>query len=106
MKAQMNGAIVIATSDGAIPESVIFQGKEKQSQKANGFEVPYVNGQPRVDGLLKALKQLQQALKDPAEQVAMIRAAFAAAAQVDVTRTVQETLPFYQSILTQAVATK
>src|SRR6185295_7242756 len=49
MKAQVNGDLVIATDDGAIPESVIFQGREKSGQALpagrqvpNGFEVPYV----------------------------------------------------------------
>src|SRR5262249_46291821 len=59
MKAQVNGGLVIATDDGAIPESVIFQGREKQGQLANGFEVAYVNGNPKADGLLKAFMQLK-----------------------------------------------
>src|ERR1019366_8958467 len=29
MKAQMNGGLILATDDGAIPESVIFLGREK-----------------------------------------------------------------------------
>src|SRR5258706_6873058 len=44
MKAQINGELILATDDGAIPESVTFQGREKSGQTANGFEVPYVNG--------------------------------------------------------------
>src|SRR5439155_5568490 len=51
MKAQLNGDLIIATDDGAIPESVIFQGKEKAGQAANGYEVPYAHGQPTPYGL-------------------------------------------------------
>src|SRR6185295_8272080 len=49
MKAQVNGDLTIACDDGAIPESVIFAGKEKQGQSPNGFEVPYVNGYPSAE---------------------------------------------------------
>jgi len=103
MKAQVNGNLVMATDDGAIPESVIFQGREKQGQRANGFEVPYIHGHPRADGLLRACKQLQQALRDPATHAAMIRSALAAESQVNVLRTVQEMHQFYQKILSNPV---
>ena len=73
MKSQVNGGLVIATDDGAIPESVIFQGREKSDQTANGFEVPYVQGHPRADGLLRAFKQFQQILQDPPKHAAMVR---------------------------------
>src|SRR4029077_8937528 len=49
MKAQLNGGLMIATDDGAIPESVIFQGRERQDQAPNGFEVPYINGHPGTE---------------------------------------------------------
>ncbi|MBI3013052.1 MAG: glycogen/starch/alpha-glucan phosphorylase, partial [Elusimicrobia bacterium] len=52
MKAQVNGAMVIACHDGAVPESVFFKGKnppDKQLQE-NGFEVPYHHGQPQPEG--------------------------------------------------------
>ncbi len=99
MKAQVNGGLVIATDDGAIPESVIFQGREKSGQTANGFEVPYAQGHPQADGLLKAFKQFQQVLLDPAKHAAMVRAALAAEPQVSVLRTVRETHQFYQKII-------
>ncbi len=99
MKAQINGNLVIATDDGAIPESVLFQGREKQGQSANGFEVPYVHGHPKADGLLRAFKQLQQSLRDPSTHAAMIRSALAAESQVSVHRTVQEMHQFYQKVL-------
>ena len=54
MKGQLNGDLIIAASDGAIPESVTFKGQEKIGQTANGFEVPYVQGHPTPDGLLQA----------------------------------------------------
>jgi len=111
MKAQVNGGLILATDDGAIPESVIFQGHEKDSadlpagkQVANGFDVPYFHGHPRAEGLLKAFKLLQQALRDPARHAAMVRSALAAQAQVDVNRTVRETLRFYQRITASSVA--
>ena len=57
MKAQMNGDLIIATDDGAIPESVTFQ--------ENGFQVPYVGSHPTAEGLLNALAATAQGLKDP-----------------------------------------
>jgi glycosyltransferase involved in cell wall biosynthesis len=98
MKAQVNGDLVIATEDGAIPESVLFAGREKEGQVPNGFEVPYVNGCPTTDGLLKAFKNLQAALQDPARHAAMIRSALAAQKQVSLDRTVDETIAFYGRI--------
>ncbi len=99
MKAQVNGGLVIATDDGAVSESVIFQGREKPGQTANGFEVPYAQGHPRADGLFWTFKQFQQILQDPARHAAMIRAALAAEPQVSIRRTVQETRQFYEKIL-------
>ena len=99
MKAQVNGGLILATDDGAIPESVIFQGHEKEGQLSNGFEVPYVHGHPRADGLLKAFNLLQQALHDPSRHAAMVRSALASQDQVDVARTVRQTLHYYEKIL-------
>jgi glucan phosphorylase len=101
MKAQLNGEIIIATDDGAIPESVVFAGREKEGQKANGFEVPYVNGHPTSDGLLRAFKSLTQALKNPAQHAAMIRSALAAQSQISVRRTVDEMDALYQRVLSR-----
>jgi glucan phosphorylase len=99
MKAQVNGELIIATEDGAVPESVVFLGKEKADQVANGFEVPYVQGHPRLDGLLRSLKQLQQVLRNPPQHAAMVRSALAAKSQIGMDRTVQEMLAFYQRVL-------
>ncbi len=98
MKAQVNGGLIIATDDGAIPESVIFAGKEKQGQTANGFEVPYVNGHPTAEGFLNALKQLRQTLHQPDQRAKMIRSALQAEAQVSLSRTVAETMAFYERL--------
>lgn len=104
MKAQINGDLIIACEDGAISESVIFAGREKPGQVANGFEVPYVHGYPTAEGLVKAFKALKQALKNPAPHAAMIRSALAATPQVSVARTVDETLAFYQRVMAQSSA--
>lgn len=101
MKAQINGGIIIATDDGAIPESVVFSGHEKQGQAPNGIEVPYVQGHPTAEGLMRAFKGLKQALKDPARHAAMVRSALAAAPQVSIERTVGETLALYDRLLTK-----
>jgi starch phosphorylase len=102
MKAQLNGDLVIATNDGAVPESVIFQGQENPGQVANGFEVPYVQGHPTAEGLVKALKALNQILKNPAQHAAMKRAAFAAQSQVSIERTVKDTLELYQRTMAKS----
>ena len=101
MKAQLNGDLIIAANDGAIPESVIFQGQEKQDQVANGFEVPYVQGHPSADGLLRALKALTQVLQNPTQHAAMKRSALAAQNQVSIERTVKDTLEFYHRVLSK-----
>jgi len=106
MKAQLNGHLIIATDDGAIPESVIFSGREKPGQTPNGFEVPYVNGHPTVEGLLKALKALAQTLAFPGKHLPMIRSAFAMNGQVSVLRTVDETLDFYQRVLSRPLTSE
>jgi len=99
MKAQLNGDLVIAANDGAIPESVLFMGQEKPGQTPNGFEVPYVHGHPSADGLLRAFKALNQVLQNPTQHAAMKRAALAAEAQVSIERTVKHTFEFYQRVL-------
>jgi starch phosphorylase len=104
MKAQLNGDLVIATNDGAIPESVVFAGQEKEGQAANGFEVPYVYGHPAPEGLLRALKSLNQALKNPTQHAAMARAALAAQSQVSIDRTIKDTLALYNRLLSNTPA--
>jgi starch phosphorylase len=103
MKAQVNGNIILATDDGAIPESVIFSGKEQPGQEANGFEVPYVWGRPTAEGFLNALRNLQQTLNTPKRRAAMIRSAFTAEPRVSIERTVDETLAFYKRVMAKPV---
>jgi glucan phosphorylase len=98
MKAQMNGDLIIATDDGAIPESVAFQGFEKKGRVANGFQVPYVGPYPTAEGLLNALSAAALNLKDPAKRAAMMRSALAEERQVSVERTAQEMRRFYDQL--------
>jgi len=98
MKAQLNGDLIIATEDGAIPESVIFAGQEKAGATANGFNVPYVGPYPTAEGLVNALAALSTVMKDPARRATMVRAAFAVEEQVSVDRTTQEMIKFYQGL--------
>jgi starch phosphorylase len=107
MKAQVNGNLIIATEDGAIPESVIFKGREKAGETPNGFEVPYANGHPTTEGLLQGLRALSQVVKSPALYAPMIRSALRAQSQVSIDRTIDETLPFYRKVLeTDAAASR
>ena len=94
MKAQVNGALVIACNDGAIPESVFFDGP-----KQNGFLVPYVDGQPRPEGLLGAFEALDKVYKDPSARARMVRAAFYEQGQVSIDRTAREMLELYDSLI-------
>ncbi len=94
MKAQMNGAAIIATEDGAVPEFVFYQG-----DKINGFNVPYVNHEPTPLGFLEALEAFDAAYKNPATRVKIMRAAVAETSAVDVARTVQDTKDFYEQLL-------
>lgn len=98
MKAQVNGGLIIATEDGAIPESVTFLGKEKEGKAANGFEVTYSHGEPTPESFLTALEQFAGIYRQPAPLAAMMRAALAACAPVSIERTVEETLSFYQRL--------
>ena len=101
MKAQVNGDLIIATDDGAIPESVIFSGRAGD-KTPNGFEVGYVNGHPTPDGLMRACRALRDVLQDRPRRAAMIRSALAAEPQVSVDRTVREMTAFYERLLAQS----
>lgn len=100
MKAQVNGAIVIASNDGAIPESVYFHpaGKEQFEDVENGFEVPYVNGEPQPEGLMSAFEQLDHAYKNSKIRGGMMRAALRVSEKVSVDRTAREMTEFYESL--------
>ena len=103
MKAQVNGAMVIASNDGAIPESVFFKrkGREGAGGSENGFHVPYVNGQPRPEHLMQAFDDLDAVYKDPKTRARMIRASFEAENLVNIDRTAREMVELYARLLEQ-----
>ncbi len=96
MKAQVNGAAVIGCQDGAVPESVTFW-KEGEPE-ANGFNVPYVNGQPQPEGLLNAFEQMNRVYHDLPARARLVRASFKAETFVNVDRTAGEMIRLYQSL--------
>jgi glucan phosphorylase len=96
MKAQMNGAAVIANPDGAVPESVFDAASEPA--RANGFTVTYTNGQPDVDSFLTALEKFSAAYQDPAQRARLIRASLAVTPQVSVERTAREMEAFFSRL--------
>lgn len=98
MKAQMNGAAVLATADGAVPEFVFFQGIEKDPKRVNGFHIPYIKGEPTALGLLEALEAFDKTMSNPATEVALIRAAVAVTANVGVDRTVDDMKKLYAAL--------
>ena len=98
MKAQMNGAGVVANPDGAVPEFVFFSNGDTPDQPPNGFRVDYSNGQPDLESFLTALQNFSNAYKSPAHRVAMIRNAVAVTAHLDVTRTAREMSAFFDRL--------
>jgi glucan phosphorylase len=98
MKAQMNGAAVLATSDGAVPEFVYFKDQAPE-ERMNGFFIPYVNGEPTAEGLLKAFGEFSEVMHRPASAAKLIRAALAVTKDVSVTRTVLDVKKIYDRIL-------
>jgi geranylgeranyl diphosphate synthase, type II len=102
MKAQMNGAAVIATSDGAVPEFVKFS----PAADFNGFFIPYVNGEPTAIGLLEALEGFAESTITPEGQVDLMRKAIRTTGQIDIARTVKETKTLYEQVLKPGVIHK
>jgi glucan phosphorylase len=112
MKAQMNGAAILATDDGAVPEFVRFFPKGRPMADAtyppipglpnhpNGFQIPYINGEPTPLGFLEALEQFDAAYRDPALVGTIARSALAVTAAVDVARTTREMQSLYDVVLT------
>ncbi len=107
MKAQMNGAAILATADGAIPEFVNFFPDGKQPLPTtpsspdagyNGFNIPYIKGEPTVMGLLEAFEAMNRTFKNPANVVSTMRAALAATEKVSVARTVREMIILYEHV--------
>lgn len=95
MKAQLNGAIIIATDDGAIPESVFFYNRCPTGVQPNGFLVEYHDGQPTANGLLTALEEFKKVYDNPHERVKMIRASLEQSPKIDIMRTAKEMLDLY-----------
>lgn len=98
MKAQLNGAMIIATDDGAISESVYFYGKVPHNVQPNGFFVDYHNGHPTAHGLLQALEQFKSVYDNSRERVKMVRAALEQSPNIDVMRTSKELVEFYKKL--------
>jgi len=98
MKAQLNGAVVIATEDGAVPESVFFYNKPLKGVQANGFLVEYADSCPTPEGLLKAFEEFSYAYNDKEQFVKMIRSSLAQSDRVDVKRTASQMLAMYKRL--------
>ena len=95
MKAQMNGAAIIANMDGAVPEFVF---DEEGARPQNGFAVKYANGQPDPESFLRALEAFNAAYKNPARRAALIRSAVAVTGDVGVDRTAREMAEFFEGL--------
>lgn len=99
MKAQMNGAAILATADGAVPEFVYFQGPGTPDHPVNGFNIPYINGEPTSLGLLEALEAFHQAMQNPTSRTALMRTALAVTNEVSVARTVRDMKKLYDTLV-------
>lgn len=100
MKAQVNGGLVIASPDGAIPESVIFYGTSARHEQApNGFEIQYVNNSPTPETFLEAIESFARVYANEKERAAMIRSAIAMVPQVSIRKTVSEMLDLFNTPL-------
>lgn len=99
MKAQLNGAMIIATEDGAIPESVFYYKRCAENVKPNGFFVEYVNGSPTPQGLLRALEEFKSVYDDQKQRIEMIRSALKQSNKVDIIKPVKEMVAMYKRLL-------
>ena len=96
MKSQLNGGVIIATKDGAVPESVRFE-----IDGQNGFQVPYNQGSPTPEGLLKALERFERSFQSKKRRVRMVRSALKATAQVDIARVAADMKRMFSRVLGQ-----
>lgn len=96
MKAQMNGAAILANPDGAVPEFVF--GDAAAGRPVNGFVVRYKNGEPDPESFLDALRGFADAFRDPARRAALLRGALAVTPDVDVARTAREMDAFFRAL--------
>ncbi|MFH1858105.1 MAG: glycogen/starch/alpha-glucan phosphorylase [Candidatus Omnitrophota bacterium] len=102
-KAQMNGALILGSEDGAVPESVIFDSEEKH-EAANGFKVPYDNwGSPTAEGLLSAFEKFAEVFRNKDRLGQMVRNALDKAPRISVQRTAQEMLAYFAELTRQSV---
>lgn len=127
MKALMNGAAILATADGAVPEFVHFLSSSMQKQIVqylnmppdlrnpnidpslrpddlngiNGFNIPYFSGEPTSQGLLEAFEAFDFIYQNPAYAASFMRAALIQTAHVSVNRTGQEMKVFYEQLLAE-----
>jgi glucan phosphorylase len=101
MKALMNAGMILANSDGAVPEFVNFKGQEKAGRGPNGFGVSYSHGQPDAESFVRGLEDFSAVYKNPAQRAGMMRAALAVTPEVSVRRTAEETVTFYKGVLGQ-----
>lgn len=104
MKAQMNGAAVLATADGAIPEFVKFAGDRpsgngSEAVEFNGFLIPYVHGEPTTTGLLEAFEAFDFTFRNARTVAAVMRNAIAVTADVSLHRTSNEMFRLYDSVM-------
>lgn len=99
MKALMNGAVAVATSDGAVPEFVQFKNHNSDPDRTNGFLIPYFDGKPHQDGLIKALQACIARLNEPTERARHIRASLAQTGNLDIARTVRDMQDLYKRVL-------
>lgn len=95
MKSQLNGGVVVANPDGAVPEFVFSSGGSPLTP-VNGFGVTYRQGQPDPESFISALESLAAVFRNPAERCAYMRAAFSVSPQVSVRRTAREMLAFFE----------
>lgn len=98
MKAQLNGGMVIASPDGAIPESVIFSGSGSADKSPNGFEIKYNKGHPTPDTFLDAIEACADVYADDKKRAAMIRSAVSMTSRISVDKTTQEMLKLFESL--------
>ncbi|HND63209.1 MAG TPA: glycogen/starch/alpha-glucan phosphorylase, partial [Elusimicrobiota bacterium] len=96
MKAQMNGAAIIANPDGAVPEFVF--GDDSAGKPVNGFTVRYRDGQPDPESFLDALQAFGQSFRDPRRRAALVRGALAVTPEVAVDRTAREMAAFFGAL--------
>jgi glucan phosphorylase len=101
MKSQMNGGLIVANPDGAVPEFVFVEGGP-DGRKPNGFSVAYANGSPDPDSFLQALEAFSQTFRDPPRRAAMMRAAVGMTAPLDVARTAREMAVFFERLRSPA----